>query len=93
MNIYRQGFKSPARNEDLKSMSFVHILTFILVDGSFFIFLKLFFVSIIKILYFVHLFFSINDSFVYIESSGSVTRVNDSTRVTIFGDRTRLESS
>jgi len=74
-------------------MSFVHILTFILVDGSFFIFLKLFFVSIIKILYFVHLFFSINDSFVYIESSGSVTRVNDSTRVTIFGDRTRLESS
>ena len=46
VNIYRYGFKSPARNWDLKSMSFVHIVTSILVTDSFFL-LKLF-VSIIK---------------------------------------------
>jgi len=36
VNIYRYGFKSPARNGDLKSMSFVHIATSTLVNGSFF---------------------------------------------------------
>jgi len=36
VNIYRYGFKSPARNGDLKSMSFVHMVTSILVDDSFF---------------------------------------------------------
>jgi len=35
VNIYRYGFKSPARNRDLKSMSFVHIVTSMLVDDSF----------------------------------------------------------
>jgi len=41
MNIYRYGFKSPARNGDLKSMSSVHIVTSILLNDSFFL-LKLF---------------------------------------------------
>jgi len=31
VNIYRYGFKSPARNGDLKSMSFVYIVTSISV--------------------------------------------------------------
>jgi len=36
VNIYRYGFKSPARNGDLKSMSFVLNVTSILVNDSFF---------------------------------------------------------
>jgi len=38
-------------------MSFVHIVTSILVDESFFFLLKLFFVLITQILQFVHLLF------------------------------------
>jgi len=37
----RNSFKSPARNGDLKSMSFIHIVTSMLVDDSYFL-LKLF---------------------------------------------------
>jgi len=47
--------KSPARNGDLKSMSFGHTVTSILVNGSFFA--EAFLVSIIQMLQFVHLFF------------------------------------
>ena len=36
VNIYRYGFKTPARNRDLKLMSFVHIVMSILVYDSFF---------------------------------------------------------
>ena len=36
VNICRYGFKSQARNEDLKSMNFFHIVTSILVNDSFF---------------------------------------------------------
>ena len=36
VNIYRCGFESPARNGELKSMSFVHSVSSILVDNSFF---------------------------------------------------------
>ena len=36
VSIYRYGFKSPARNGDFKSMSFVHIVTSILVNNSIF---------------------------------------------------------
>jgi len=55
VNIYRYGFKSPARHGDLKSVSFVHIVTSILVNDSFLC--SSFFVSMIQILQFVHLFF------------------------------------
>ena len=55
LNIYRYGFKSPARNGELKFMSFVHIVTSILVNDSFFA--QTFFVSIIQIRQFVQLFF------------------------------------
>jgi len=41
VNIYRCSFKPTARNGDLKSMGFVHIVTSILVDDSFCL-LKLF---------------------------------------------------
>jgi len=63
VNIYRHGFKSLARR-DLKSMHFVHVVTFILVNHSFFA--EAFFVSIIKILQFVHLFFSLLTTVFYI---------------------------
>ena len=36
VNFYRYGFKSPERNGDLKSMSFVHNVTSILVNDSLF---------------------------------------------------------
>jgi len=46
-------------------MSFVHTVTYILVNDSFLD--QEFFVSILHILQFIYLFFLINDSFVYIE--------------------------
>jgi len=48
--------KSLARNGDLKSMSFVHTVTYILDNDSFLD--QEFFVSILHILQFVYLFFS-----------------------------------
>jgi len=68
MNIYRYGFKSPARNGDLKSMSSVHIVTSILVTDSFF-FAQAFFVSIIQILQSVRLFFFPADLQLYIQNA------------------------
>ena len=64
VNIYRYGFKSPARNGDLKSMSFVHDVASVLVNESFFA--QAFFVSMIQILHFVHLFFSLFTTDLYI---------------------------
>ena len=58
VNIYRYVFKPPARNRDLKSMSFVHIVTSILVNDSFF-FAQALFVSVIQILQFVHSILSV----------------------------------
>ena len=55
-NIHRYVFKSPARNGDLHSMSFVHIVTSMLVNDSFF-FTQAFFVSVTQIFQFVHLVF------------------------------------
>jgi len=36
MNIYRYGFKSPAKDGDLKSMNVVRYVTSTLVNDSFF---------------------------------------------------------
>jgi len=57
VNIYRYGSKPPARNGVLESVTFVHIVTSILVNDSFF--LPKLFVSI------VHFFFSLLTSVIY----------------------------
>jgi len=66
VNIYWGGFKSPARNGELKSMSFVHIVTSIL--GCRFVFLFQLYKHCTSVRSF---FFPINDSFIYIKRAPS----------------------
>ena len=64
VNIYRYGFKSPARDGDLKSMNVVRYVTSTLVNDSFF-FCSSFFVSLVQ--YFsLFIYFSMQTTVLYI---------------------------
>jgi len=67
VNIYRYGFRSPARNGDLKSVSLVHIVTSILVNDSFFFAQAFFYYNNKNTSFRSFIFVPINDSFIYLE--------------------------
>jgi len=83
VNIYRYGFKTPARNLDLKSKSFVHIVTSILGDDSFFL-LMLFLFQKYKQFSSFDYFFPINDSFIYRMTQKKVITKNRKTSKILF---------
>ena len=81
VNIYQYGIKSPARNGDLESMSFVPIVTSILVGDSFFA--QAFFVLKIQMLQFVHLVFLPYQRQFYIHRKGPFLSFNQGPHTTL----------